>query len=38
VRNTTYGDKEIETENDCSVADFKMLWVQKLMEDKAEIE
>ena len=38
VRNTTYGDKELKAENDCKIADFKMQYVQKLIEDKTEIE
>lgn len=38
VRNTTFGDKDMQAENDSSVSDFKMQYVQKLIEDKTEIE
>jgi hypothetical protein len=38
VRNQSFGDKPLEVENTMSISEFKLKYVEKLIEDKTEIE
>ena len=38
VRNQSFGDKPLTVENTMSISEFKLKYVEKLIEDKTEIE